>query len=139
VGGHSLIFELALMTSYSERRGQEPDFEVVYRFLSAEEGGRKTPPHQHSRWDFLYEGDNPYEDGIWMIWPEFISCDRKVFPEGEVPLTGKALMFILNKENAAYHRARIFIGTKGAFVEGSRRVAECEVVAIHGLANNNER
>jgi hypothetical protein len=64
VGGHSLIFELALMTSYSERRGQEPDFEVVYRFLSAEEGGRKTPPHQHSRWDFLYEGDNPYEDGM---------------------------------------------------------------------------
>jgi hypothetical protein len=127
------------MASYSERRGQESDFEVAYRFLSAEEGGRKTSPHQHTRWDFLYEGDDPVIDSIWMIWPECISDDRTVLPEGEVPLTGRALMFIVNQVNVPYHRARISIGTKGAFVEGPRRVAECEVVALHGLVNNNER
>jgi len=127
------------MTSYSDSRGQKPSFEVVYRFISAEEGGRKTSPHQHTRWDFLYEGDDPSIDSIWMIWPEFISEDRTVLSQGKVPLTGRALMFIVNQDNVPYHRTRISIGTKGAFVEGARRVAECEVVAIHGLANNSER
>jgi hypothetical protein len=127
------------MKSYSETSGREPDFEVEYRFLSDVEGGRKTPPHQHTRWDYLYEGDSPSEDGIWMIWPEFISLDRKVLPKGEVPLTGRALMFIVNRENVSYHLTRISIGTKGAFVEGAQRVAKCEIVAIHGLVNFIER
>lgn len=122
------------MTSYAERSGRRPSFEVAYRFLSAEEGGRSSPPWQHTRWDFLYEGDDPQVDSIWMIWPEIIAPDGRVLPEGEVPGEGRALMYIVNLDNAPYHRARIVIGTKGAFVEGARRVALCEVVAIHGLA-----
>lgn len=77
------------MTSYSERSGREPSFEVSYRFLTADEGGRKTPPHQHTRWDFLYDGDDPSIDSIWMIWPEFITSDRQVLPEGEYRLPGE--------------------------------------------------
>jgi hypothetical protein len=59
-----------------------------------------------------------------------------MLPEGEVPTSGRALMYFVNLENESYHRGRISIGTKGAFVEGPRRVAVCEVVAIHGLAGD---
>lgn len=123
------------MTLYAERSGRLPAFEVAYRFLGADEGGRTGPPHQHTRWDFLYEGDDPKVDSIWMIWPEFIGPDGRVLPEGQVPSTGRASMFIVDPDKEPYHRARIAIGTKGAFVEGARTVAVCEVVAIHGLAN----
>ena len=122
------------MKSYSEQSGRAPSFEVSYRFLSADEGGRTTPPHQHTRWDFLYDGDDPLTDSIWMIWPEFIAAERHMFPEGEVPTNGRALMYIVNLENVPYHRGRISVGTKGAFVEGPRKVAVCEVIAIHGLS-----
>lgn len=127
------------MTSYSERTGREPSFEVSYRFLTVDEGGRKAPPQQHTRWDFLYDEDDPSTDSIWMIWPEFITPDRQVLPEGEVPSTGRALMYLVNVDNEPYHRARISIGTKGAFVEGPRKVAVCEVVAIHGLVGDVDR
>jgi hypothetical protein len=124
------------MTSYSDRSGRKPSFEVAYQFLSVEEGGRKSPPHQHTRWDFLYDGDDPAADGTWMIWPEFMATDGHVLPPGEVPLSGRASMFIVNPDFEAYHRARLAVGTKGAIVEGARRIAACEVVAIHGLADN---
>ena len=123
------------MTSYSEHTGRRPSFEVAYRFLAEDEGGRTTPPHQHTRWDFLHDADDPATDSIWMIWPEFIAPDRRVLPKGEVPGTGRALMYIVNLDNEAYHRTRISVGEKGAFVEGPRSVAVCEVVAIHGLAD----
>lgn len=122
------------MRSYAGRSGRPPSFEVAYRFLGADEGGRASPPHQHTRWDFLYDGDDPEADGTWMIWPEFIAPDGRVLPEGEVPSTGRAWMFIVNPDKEPYHRARIAVGTQGAFVEGARKVAGCEVLAIHGLA-----
>jgi len=122
------------MQTYSERTGWRPAFEVCYRFLSQSEGGRSTPPRQHVRWDFLYEGDDPQHDGINMVWPEFIGSSGAVLPEGEVPLEGRALMFIVNPERQQYHKQRIAVGTRGYFVEGPRKVAECEVTAILGLS-----
>jgi len=127
------------MTSYSERTGRKPSFEVLYHFLGSEDGGRKAPPHQHTRWDFLYDGDDPAKDSIWMIWPEIVGPDGEIFPEGEVPLTGRALMYIVNLDNEPYHRNRISVGTKGYFVEGPHKVASCEVVAMHGLAVYSRR
>jgi hypothetical protein len=69
-----------------------------------------------------------------MIWPEFLSAEGNVLPEGEVPSTGRAMMYIVNLDNEPYHRERVLIGTKGSFVEGAKSVALCEVIAIHGLA-----
>jgi hypothetical protein len=123
------------MTSYSERSGRKPSFEVSYRFLRAEEGGRKSLPHQHTRWDFRYEGDDPVADGIRMIWPEFLSAEGNVLPNGEVPTTGRALMYIVNLDKVPYRRERISIGIRGCFVEGPKAVAACELVAIHDLAS----
>jgi len=123
------------MKTYSELTGRRPDFEVCYRFLSRLEGGRKMSPHQHTRWDFLYEGDDPKTNGISMIWPEFISPSGAILPEGEIPIDGKALMFIVTAEGRPFHKQRITIGTRGFFVEGPRKVAECQVVAILGLSD----
>jgi hypothetical protein len=116
------------------RAGGNPAFEVRYRFLALSEGGRAAPPRQHIRWDFMYEGDDPQCDGISMVWPEFVDAGGSMLPEGEVPAEGQALMFIVNPERIVFHRQRIAIGTRGFFMEGARKVAECEVTAILGLA-----
>lgn len=118
------------MTNYTQRTGRPADFLVCYRFLSTTEGGRSTPPHQHVRWDFLYEGDDPLIDGVHMIWPEFVDAAGDVLPEGEVPAVGMAQMFVVNRERTSFHQSRIRIGVRGFFMEGARKVAECEVTAI---------
>src|SRR5690349_5395711 len=123
------------MQSYRENRGQEPAFRVRYRFLSHGEGGRQNPPRQHIRFDFLYDGDDPFKDGISMIWPEFVTPDGKFLPEGEVPMAGLADMFIVMPDRIPFHRERIRVGTKGYFVEGPKRVAECEVIALGSVTN----
>jgi len=120
--------------SYRDRTGGEPDFRVRYRFLSQTEGGRSSLPFQHIRSDFLYAEDDPSEDGIWCIWPEFISHDGSVLPEDErVPAEGVADMYVLNAELRPEHKRRIRVGIKGFFVEGARRTASCEVVEVLGL------
>jgi hypothetical protein len=85
----------------------------------------------------MYEGDDPQLDGINMVWPEFIDARASVLPEGEVPVEGRALMFIVNPDRRAFHRQRITIGTRGFFMEGAKVVAECVVTAILGLAHED--
>ena len=51
------------------------DFEVKYRFLTFEEGGRKTgPPYQGYRCDWLYKDDLVESSALreYMIWPIFM-------------------------------------------------------------------
>ena len=120
------------MKSYREPRGQEPAFQVRYRFLTPAEGGREAPPRQHIRWNFVYGADDPTRQ--YMIWPEFISAEGATLPEGEVPMTGIADMFLLDPDSGSYHLERIAVGTKGYFAEGAKRVAECEVIAIGSLS-----
>ena len=127
------------MQNYSERTGRPADFEVTYRFYTPEEGGRVSPPRQHVRWDFLYDGDDPLKDGISMVWPEFISDAGDVLPEGEVPYEGQARMFVVNPERVEFHRAHIKTGVRGYFVEGPHRVAECVVYAVLGLGAPGSR
>jgi hypothetical protein len=124
-----------MVISYRDRR--TPDFRVRYRFLSEAEGGRKQLPFQHIRSDFLYGGDDPQKEGIWCIWPEFLAPDGTVLPEDgrSVPGEGLADMYILNTELRKEHAERIRVGTKGYFVEGPRKTAVCEVVAVEGLSN----
>lgn len=44
-------------------------------------------------------------------------------------------MYIVNPDMESYHCRRIDVGTKGAFMEGARKVGICEVIKIHGLTN----
>ena len=126
-------------TPYEKRHGHRADFKVKYRFYSSEEGGRKTLPFQGYRSDFWYE--HPEHSGtnqLFMIWPEFENENGELLLDDmvPVPLSGTARMLILVPERRVYHKDKIKIGMTGYFMEGSRRVAECEVIEILGLLTN---
>jgi hypothetical protein len=124
------------MRTYEQIRGHKPDFVVAYHIYAPENGGRKVT-YQHLRCDFMYEGDDPSEDGIFMIHPEFL--DTNGFPlkeEHPVPLEGKASMWVLVPSMRALHSSRIKVGVKGYFMEGSRKVGALEVTKIVGLHEN---
>lgn len=125
--------------NYAELRGHPADFEVRYRFLAAEEGGRFTgPPRQPYRCDWAYDGDDISQAGVFMIHPEFLSPDGSVLPQGSpVGSIGLATMWILDPAmRAGIHRQRIRSSVRGFFMEGSRRVAEAEVTRVIGLHTN---
>ena len=118
---------------YQERSNRQEDFKVRYRFYSESEGGRKNVPIQGIRSDFWYEDENHTNDRIFMIWPEFENEAGQLIESGVVLPEGIARMWIVSEELRAYHQKRISIGTKGYFMEGGKRTAECEVIEIIGL------
>ena len=121
--------------SYEKIRKRPCDFRVKYRFFTTEEGGRMTgPPSQGYRSDFMYDGDNPETDRLFMIHPEFINDENQVILDKSFrSWTGKANMWILNPDFIEYHKDRIKLGVKGYFMEGAKRTAECEVIELIGL------
>jgi hypothetical protein len=124
--------------SYEIIKGHSADFRVKYRFYSQSEGGRKTLPWQGYRSDFYYNHpahENPYS--IYMIWPEFEDLNGSLIKENiVVPFVGTARMWIIDPQYRLYHRNKICVGLQGYFMEGSRRVAECEVIEVIGLFSN---
>ncbi|HVI44247.1 MAG TPA: hypothetical protein VM802_05240 [Chitinophaga sp.] len=112
------------------------DFTVRYRFYSKDEGGRAYPPYQGYRSDFWYDAAGPGQ--LFMIWPEFEDTAGEVIIENDhtVPETGTARMWIIIPERRPMHYDNIRMGLKGYFMEGARRVAECEVIEIVGLKDN---
>lgn len=116
------------------------DFEVQYRFLSPEEGGRKSgPPMQGYRSDWKYADATVEElesNLIWMIWPIFLGLDGKPIPENiVVNVEGVARMTVLNDDlRQTEHRNRIRVGTEGYFVEGPNQVAVANVIRVVELA-----
>ena len=127
------------MKTYEEIRGHKPDFVVSYRLYSPSEGGRKVT-YQHLRCDFMYEGDDPSKDGIFMIHPEFLGKDGKPLDERHpVPLEGKATMWVLMPEmRASVHRSRAKVGTRGHFMEGPRKIGDVKIEAIVGLHEEHQ-
>lgn len=125
------------MKTYEEIRGHKADFLVRYRLYSPAEGGRKVT-FQHLRCDFMYEGDDPAKDAIFMIHPEFLDENgRPLDEELPVPLKGKAAMWILVPEmRASVHRSRAEVGTRGHFMEGPRKIGDVTVEKILGLHEN---
>ncbi|MEW8525379.1 MAG: hypothetical protein AB2552_20240 [Candidatus Thiodiazotropha endolucinida] len=123
---------------YSEASGRKPDFEVEYVLdIDPELGSVK--PGQGMRCDFLYEGDDPKTDGIYMIWPELLDENGKVILDKRVvpAKSGKATMWIgMHEAREKIHRNRIKIGTKGYWVVGSKKLAMVTVTKIHGLFEN---
>lgn len=125
--------------SVEERLNHPPDFRVSYRFYDESEGGRKTTPGQGYRSDFSYyheELPNPYS--VYMIWPEFEDEQGCIITSKEIKVNpkGTARMWVIVPEMRLMHRNKIKVGMKGYFMEGSRRVAECEVIEVIGLTTN---
>jgi hypothetical protein len=125
-----------LHQSYRERLNQKEDFKVKYKFRLEEEGGRKHLPYQGIRSDFWYECDKHETGGIFMIWPEFEDENGGLISSGQVPREGTARMWIINYQTRKYHQTRIKKGTKGYFMEGARKTADCEVIEIVDLLIN---
>jgi hypothetical protein len=122
--------------TYEQIRGHRPDFIVRYQLFAPDAGGRKVT-YQHLRCDFMYHGDDPHTDGISMIHPEFLDQDGMPLDDGiPVALKGQASMWILVPEARAAHRTRLTVGTRGYFMEGSRRVGEVLVEEVVGLHEN---
>jgi hypothetical protein len=124
--------------SYQELKGHPADFRVKYRFYSEQEGGRKSLPWQGYRSDFYYEhNDHENQHSIFMIWPEFEkTAGVPLTHEVEVDTEGTAAMWIVDPQRRVYHRDKISVGLRGWFMEGPRRVAECEVIEVLGLLTN---
>lgn len=125
--------------SYEKIRGHIADFKVKYRFYSSEEGGKWSLPYQSYRSDFKYE--HPLHNGnnqLFMIHPEFEDENGNIILDNKehILATGTARMWILIPERRNYHEDKIVIGTKGFFMEGNIKVAECEVIEILGLLTN---
>lgn len=129
---------------YQEIFKHPSDFRVAYR-LYTREGGRYAAAFQGIRWDFKYADKWPSGNGSFMIYPEFEDAGRYVIldkrninDEGNttVPMSGTARMWVLNPELRKLHQQRIQKGTKGYFMEGNTKVAECEVIEITGLLSN---
>jgi len=118
---------------YEKQLKRQADFRATYHFYSVEEGGRRSLPFQGIRFDFWYESELHPEKQYFMIWPEFEDRNQQVLLEGEVYEAGTALMWIINSDWRKYHREKIAVGTVGYFIEGTRRVAVCEVIELIGL------
>ncbi len=125
------------MRTYEEIRGYKPDFVVSYRLYPLTEGGRKVT-YQHLRCDFMYEGDDPVKDGIFMIHPEFIDQDgRPLSEELPVPLEGEATMWVLVPEmRVSIHCRRVTVGARGHFMEGPRKIGDVRIEKISALHEN---
>jgi len=124
---------------YEEILGHPSDFRVSYRFYTKEEGGRQTIiPYQGYRSDFWYDHPTHKVNGIFMIWPEFEDEDGKIILEDHKSVlpNGTARMWIIVPERRPYHQNKIHVGLKGYFMEGSKRVAECEVIEVLNLKTN---
>lgn len=126
-------------TPYEKRLQHFADFRVKYSFYSNVEGCRKSLPFQGYRSDFWY--DHPEHSGtnrIFVIWPEFEEENGDILLNDDVPVpqSGTARMWIIVPESRLYHKDKIKAGLKGYLMEGSRRVAECEVTEIIDLAIN---
>jgi hypothetical protein len=121
--------------SHEETFGRKPDFRVTYKIYSQEEGGRHGWTLQGIRWDFLYEHPEHKKGELFIIHPEFEDSNGKLITDSQLPIPryGMARMWIINDKFIDYHRGKIKIGTHGYFMEGNRKVGECDVIELINL------
>lgn len=114
-----------------------PDFRAAISFLSEEQSGRKHPPRQG-----IYRPDIRYADDVntqaWMVWPLFLSVDESELENGApVPERCNANFYIIDENlRREVHALRLKVGVQFDLVEGSRRVAVCEVIEMLSLRDN---
>ncbi|CAG5080939.1 hypothetical protein [Parvicella tangerina] len=129
---------MALHEPYEKRLGHTHDFVVKYRFFSIEEGGRNNTPMQGYRSDFWYKCDDQKPNQLYMIWPEFLDDKGNLIMNKEIPVpkSGTANMWVINPQFRPFHKSKIHEGLVGYFMEGSCKVAICEVISVDGLRTN---
>lgn len=116
---------------YETSFNRKPNFRVKYRLYSHEEGGRYSPALQHYRCDFHYKNDGKFKHSLYMIWPEFEDENGDILDSGSyVSMSGTARMWIVSKDFIPYHKEYLKVGTISYFLEGGRKIGECEVIEL---------
>jgi hypothetical protein len=115
------------------------DFEASIRIYSDAEGGRRTPPFNGVRWDFVYAEGQP-SDTLYMIWPDFFAfaSDGKSLPSDRQPLPigvelSARMVVVMDEMREEVHRSRILPNVRFYCQEGGQRVADGVVTRITGL------
>lgn len=114
-----------------------PDFRAAISFLPEELSGRQQPPRQG-----IYRPDIRYTDDVntqaWMVWPLFLSADESELENGAtVPERCNANFYIVDENlRREVHASRLKVGVQFDLVEGSQRVAVCEVTELLSLRDN---
>lgn len=75
---------------------------------------------------------------LFIIYPEFEDFSGNIITDPTLTVSkyGTARMWILADEKTEYHRNKIIVGTRGFFMEGSKKVGECEVIELINLKQN---
>jgi hypothetical protein len=111
------------------------DFEAVIRIFPFSQRGRMTPAFNGLRWDFSYADDPQGE--LHAIVPDFIDENCNSLPPDHplpVDIFLNARMTIISDEmRTQFHRRRVKIGLRFFCHEGSKRVAEGQVLRLTGL------
>lgn len=108
---------------------EKPDFIVKYKIIDKHR--LEKLPFQGIRTDFKYAEDEGTNQA-YMIYPEFrdeegdiiMDWSRRILSEGI------ADMWIARPEMIDFHKSKLAIGKKGYFLEGTKKIAECEVIEI---------
>src|SRR5687767_4286410 len=101
------------------------DFESLIRIYSTDEGGRRSPAFNGTRWDFAYADEHPLE--LYMIYPDFVDMhgdsrsNKAPLPTGE-QLPAR-MTIAVDEMREQVHRSRIAPGVRFYCHEGGKRVA----------------
>jgi|SRR5437667_11873967 len=101
-----------------------PDVEAEIRFLTPEEGGRRTPVRSGYRPQFYYDGHD------WDAHQEYL--DAEWVQPGE---TARTLLWFLSPEA---HLGRVHVGMEFEVREGARVVGRGRITKILNLAESAE-
>lgn len=135
---------MEFLLPYIKTSRRNYSFLVKYKFYLVDEVGfgRVQLPYQHYRCDFGYaeevdtyiQANTNTSNGfrLFMIYPEFLDENGlPILEKKSVNKEGVATMWILDENWIPYHKRRITIGTKCYFMEGWRKVAECEIIELN--------
>lgn len=126
----------------AQRFQDRDDFEATIRIFHEGEGGRHTPPRNGIRWDLCYVDDDPNE-GLWMVWPDFLDQYGESLSEEEdlpvgVPLPAN-MMVLSDEMRPEVHRKKAKIGVRFYCHEGQKRVAEGVITNITHLFDERKK
>lgn len=113
---------------YKDRlKREKPDFVVKYKIINQKRLTRL--PGQGIRTDFMY-ADEPNQ--AYIIFPEFRDERENIITDTsrDIPVEGIADMWIIMPEMIDFHKSKLEIGRKGYLVEGTIKMAECEIIHI---------
>ncbi|MBL1224470.1 hypothetical protein [Enterococcus sp. BWR-S5] len=96
---------------------QNEDVEAEFRFLTTEEGGRKTPTKSGYRPDHL-------------IKPDYLTCGRHTYYEKEWVALGETVLGTIKFIDPPSYRHSLEVGQRISFQEGARIVGYAKIIQI---------